>query len=95
MSVTLTFLPQTPTSDISQVIPLKALNSATPIESYTGIWTEIKNLEMIEKQNAARAARIQINRELRCSICPNRQKYNKWSSAKSNPIEYLGDNQQS
>ncbi len=50
-------------------IPHSALDGATPLESYTGAWTEVDRMQLCEERKRAITERLQVNRSLRCGQC--------------------------
>lgn len=54
----------------NEVIPHSALDGATPLEKYTGQWTEEQSQELKSKAAAAREARIRHHKNASCGLCP-------------------------
>ena len=56
-------------TESNNCMPHSTLKGATPEEAITGRWTQEKILEMQEKAAAARLARTESNKSLRCQPC--------------------------
>ena len=55
----------------NNIIPLQALNGATPYVVFTGSWNDQQQIELNNRDKAAMRQRIKENQMLRCNICPN------------------------
>jgi putative transposase len=50
-------------------MPHSALEGATPLESYTGAWTDADQIRLQKERANAIQERLQVNRSLRCGRC--------------------------
>ena len=50
-------------------MPHNALQGATPLESYTGKWSEIEQTKLQEGRKRAAIQRVETNRKVRCGQC--------------------------